>query len=211
VRPAITFFIMKTWLLSLALLALAACATGQLPTISLRTDTVKIWKNGGYAELLLQNSTKDTLGIAVNAGNGHTVFMRPRKLNDSTLTIGLDTFTIGGNTSGLPDTVNYVATYYRLYKVADSIVALAQLTGDDWGDQTIVVNEYLTGHGVDGDTLSINLDSFYTKTQVDSIAAALSLAGGADNWGTQELVPDNYTIKGGGVTGDSARVDTGDV
>lgn len=95
----------------------------------LRYDTVKIYKNGGSAELVLMNSTRDSVGILTNIGGGKTKFIKTRKINDSTLVIGLDTVVVGsgggsssvitdatltGNgTSGDPlgaDTVNYIAT-----------------------------------------------------------------------------------------------------
>ena len=43
-------------------------------TVALRGDTVKIYKQGGTAELVLQNKTKDTLGFLENMGNGRTEF-----------------------------------------------------------------------------------------------------------------------------------------
>jgi hypothetical protein len=199
---------MKRIFLFLSLLISFVAASGQA-TLNFRADTIKIWKNGGYATLLVQNNTKDTTGLGYNAGNGELRFKTPYAINDSTLVLGNDTIVLNGSgTGGVGDTVNYVATYYRLYKVADSIMALVDVAGDDWGDQNVVTTAYLVGVGTDADSLSVNLDSFYTKYQVDSIAAALSLAGGADNWGTQEVVTDNYTILRGGVVGDSLHADT---
>jgi hypothetical protein len=64
-----------------------------------RGDTIKIYKQGGSAELVLQNKTKDTLGLAVNAGNGLIIFKRSRKIDDSTLVIGYDTVKVGGVSS----------------------------------------------------------------------------------------------------------------
>lgn len=64
----------------------------------LRFDTVRIFKQGGTSELYLINSTKDSLGALTNIGGGLTRFIKPKKLNDSTLVIGLDTISLAGNT-----------------------------------------------------------------------------------------------------------------
>lgn len=77
--------------------------------VPLRGDTIKVYKQGGYAELVLQNRTKDTIGVLVNYGNGKTKFMKSRKINDSTLIVGLDTLVVGsGSGSGvIIDTILY--------------------------------------------------------------------------------------------------------
>lgn len=71
-----------------------------------RADTVKILKNGGTAELMLLNTTKDTLGLAMNAGGGRILFKRPYILNDSTLVIAGDTLTLRGGSTLSVDDIN---------------------------------------------------------------------------------------------------------
>lgn len=66
------FFSMKIfWIVLLNLLAITAFSQSVVP---LRGDTIKIYKQGGSAELVLQNKTKDTLGFLKNMGNGRTEF-----------------------------------------------------------------------------------------------------------------------------------------
>lgn len=64
--------------------------------LPLRADTVRIEKVGGSGELQIRNATRDSLGILVNVGGGKTRFVRAKKLNDSTIIIGLDTFVVSG-------------------------------------------------------------------------------------------------------------------
>jgi len=70
----------------------------------IRADTVKILKVGGSAELVLQNKTKDSLGYLLNLGNGKTEFRRAKKIDNSHISIGLDTFDIGSG-SALTDSL----------------------------------------------------------------------------------------------------------
>jgi hypothetical protein len=82
-----------TFLLLFAAFKVAGQTTGYL-----RFDTVRIFKQNGTCELYLINSTKDSLGLLTNVGGGLTRFIKPKKLNDSTLVIGLDTISMAGNT-----------------------------------------------------------------------------------------------------------------
>lgn len=61
--------------------------------VDLRGDSIRIYKVGGSAELVLRNKTKDSLGVLSNIGNGVTAFLRP-KLVGNTLIIGRDTFSL---------------------------------------------------------------------------------------------------------------------
>lgn len=47
--------------------------------IDLRGDSIRIYKQGGFAELVIRNRTKDTIGVLWNTGNGITKF---RSLQD---------------------------------------------------------------------------------------------------------------------------------
>jgi hypothetical protein len=78
------------------LLLFAAIKVAGQTTGYLRFDTVLIYKQGGTAELVLMNKTKDSLGVLVNYYGGRTRFMRSRAINDSTIVVGLDTMTIRG-------------------------------------------------------------------------------------------------------------------
>lgn len=92
-------------LFSVLLCLLTAVAFGQ-STLPFRGDTIKLYKVGGSAELLLLNKTKDTLGIAINGGGGRVVFKKPYVLNDSSLVIGNDTLVLSGASSITMDDVN---------------------------------------------------------------------------------------------------------
>lgn len=89
---------MKNFLI-LFLIALSTVCLGQ-STVQLRGDTVKIWKNGGTSELIVQNSTKDsTNGVLTNAGNGRTTFLKFRTSNDSLFLGSIFIGKIGGGDS----------------------------------------------------------------------------------------------------------------
>lgn len=60
----------------------------------LRYDTLKLRKVGGNSELVLMNSTRDTLGVLVNIGGGKTRFIKSKIIGDTALIIGLDTLKI---------------------------------------------------------------------------------------------------------------------
>lgn len=87
----------KILLLLVVLIPLLSCSQ----SVGLfRYDTVKIYKQGGSAELVLLNKTRDTLGVLSNAGNGRTEFRRSRIVGDSLLLIGGDTLRIAGIGAG---------------------------------------------------------------------------------------------------------------
>src|SRR5688572_11280110 len=80
------------------LLLFIACAirVNSQSTLPLRADTVVMEKIGGNANFKLKDAARDSIGgIFTNIGNGVYRARKPRKLNDTTLIIGLDTFTVG--------------------------------------------------------------------------------------------------------------------
>jgi len=61
-------------------------------TLPLRADTIVMEKNGGNANFKLKDASRDSVGgLLTNIGNGVYRGKKPRKLNDSTLLIGIDT------------------------------------------------------------------------------------------------------------------------
>lgn len=79
---------MKATILFVMAMFLALFSYSQ-STVHLRGDTIKVWKQGGYADLVVLNRTKDsTNGVLTNIGNGVTRFFRFRERNDS-LFLGL--------------------------------------------------------------------------------------------------------------------------
>lgn len=83
------------------LLMVAGISVFGQSVVPLRGDTIKIYKQGGYAELVLQNRTMDSTGVLVNMGSGRTAFLRSHKINDTTVVIGRDTLIVGsGGGSG---------------------------------------------------------------------------------------------------------------
>lgn len=77
-----------------ALLLSGLMATGQ--TVGqFRYDTTKFYKVGGFNEVKIQNSTKDSVGgLFVNVGNGWGQWLKIRS-NADTVFIGLDTIIVG--------------------------------------------------------------------------------------------------------------------
>ena len=70
--PHFNFILMQKFLLVFVLGLLSFSAFSQVYVI--RADTLKVYKQGGSAEFVLQNKTKDTLGFLENMGNGRTEF-----------------------------------------------------------------------------------------------------------------------------------------
>lgn len=67
-----------------------------------RGDTIKFWKQGGSAELKLQNATRNVKGTLVNVGDGVTQFIKPKIINGNDLIIGLDTLQLPEGGEGGP-------------------------------------------------------------------------------------------------------------
>lgn len=66
----------------------------------IRADSVRIYKQGGSAELIIENITRDTIGPIYNIGKGRTRFVKVRAITDSSFVIGLDTIVIRGAQGG---------------------------------------------------------------------------------------------------------------
>lgn len=120
----------------------------------LRFDTVRILKQGGTSELYLINSTKDSLGQLTNVGGGLTRFIKPKKLNDSTLVIGLDTISLAGNTQLFVP---------RISSTDQEIVRFNGTTGDIQGTPGVTAN----GSG------NFAVPSFWTLTNAGGIQYAM--------------------------------------
>lgn len=87
---------MKRILFALGLIisSLASFSQSRFP---IRADSVVMERVGGSAEFILLNDTRDsTHGLLTNISKGRTAFVKPRVINDSTIIIGLDTFTLRG-------------------------------------------------------------------------------------------------------------------
>lgn len=114
-------------LVVLFLLFAAIKVAGQT-TGYLRFDTVRIYKQNGTCELYLINSTKDSLGQLTNVGGGLTRFIKPRVINDSTFTVGLDTLVLRGASGGSggsgTDNANIGAGYRLLVPSSQEIKTL---------------------------------------------------------------------------------------
>lgn len=132
-----------------ALLFLAAFYSyGQVPSnVDLRGDSIRMFKKGGHAELVLRNQTKDTIGPLINTGNGVTEFAAPHRVNDSTIVIGPITIIIQGpgSTPGTPsgDTIYIAAAVDTIYlhnigALSPALRVLYAVGGDlrasNWGD-----------------------------------------------------------------------------
>lgn len=126
-------------------------------TIPLRGDRVRIYKQGGYADLILENSTKDsTGGLAINIGGGKFKFVKPRKLNDTTIVIGLDTFSVGTGSAGMTE-----AEVQAL--IDDALTAL----DNEFDEETII------GEGTPSDKRRVNTTLIPTRETTDSLHARI--------------------------------------
>lgn len=103
---------MRNIIIFLLALVYAGNVAGQ-SVLPFRGDTIKIQKVGGYAELVIENRTKDTTGFLFNKGGGRTEFRKVRQLNDSTIIFGFDTIKISSNPSAITDRKPYYfASHY---------------------------------------------------------------------------------------------------
>lgn len=140
----------------LFLICIALKASGQT-TGYFRYDTVRIFKQGGTAELYLINKTKDSLGVLTNVGGGLTRFIKSRALNDSTIIVGLDTFVLRG-ANGVPDIAN---THIPYGDAANKLTSEAALT------YTESINRVNAGTGNFADSLIVG--RLRTGTTSDSV------------------------------------------
>lgn len=151
-RP-FTFLVMHKIVVTILLSLLAYSGFSQ-SILFFRADTVKIYKNGGYAELMVYNKTRDsTGGLAINAGNGLIKFVKPYKIDDTTIVIGLDTFAIGSGTPGL--------STGEVQQLIDDAIAVLDNAFDD---STII------GDGSGSDKRRVNLSLIPTRETTDSLA-----------------------------------------
>lgn len=68
----------------------------------LKADSVKITNDSLRAELVIENSTRDTLGFLYNKGNGRTEFKKLlKKINDTTFILGSDTLKVHSGGAGI--------------------------------------------------------------------------------------------------------------
>lgn len=140
-------------LLFVLLLGLTASSFAQ-SVIPIRADTVKIYKNGGYANLILRDITKDsTGGLATNIGNGLMRFIKPYKLDDTTLVIGGVSFSVGTGSAGL--------STGEVQQMIDDAIAVLDNAFDD---STII------GDGSGSDKRRVNLSLIPTRETTDSLA-----------------------------------------
>lgn len=87
---------MKKILIALVLITAWAAASSQ-SVVPLRGDTIRIYKQGGSAELRVENSSRTIKGVAYNVdGNGTLRYKRSIALNDSQIVVGNDTIPIHG-------------------------------------------------------------------------------------------------------------------
>lgn len=104
---------MKKIVLSIFAMGCAIALFAQ--NVDLRGDSIRIFKNGGNAELVIRNKTRDsTGGILMNTGNGVTQYKRSRAISPTQFTVGGDTITFGGAAAGLQqvlDVSNVVDTF----------------------------------------------------------------------------------------------------
>lgn len=115
-------------LLPIVLGLLMSEAYGQT-TYYIRADSTRLQKIGGNNELIIENKTRDTLGVLVNTGNGRTAFQRGR-ISGDTLFLGRDTIVGIGSGSGLgtgvltPDPITGNADNYNPTGWDESVTTL---------------------------------------------------------------------------------------
>jgi len=92
---------MKKYIFFLLLALVSLAGFGQ-SNVDLRGDSIRIYKNGGFAELVLRNRTKDSVNaVLTNLGNGVTGFKRVlRQIDDTTYLVSGDTLHIHAASSG---------------------------------------------------------------------------------------------------------------
>lgn len=103
---------MKKIFLFIVVFVLLCISAKSQSVVNLRGDTIKIWKNGGTAELVLKNASAANVGAFLkNSGNGVTAFGYAvdtiYKINDSSLVAcrgdGCDTLIVGGSPPVISD------------------------------------------------------------------------------------------------------------
>lgn len=196
-------------LITLLLIFSACYASGQ-SMLPFRADTIKFYKQGGNAEFVLQNATKDTAGFLYNIGNGVTRFRRAlKKLNDSTYLIGPDTLKIhssGTGIGGSADSSIYV-TIHRMDSInalnarAATTITINGVTqtiaaNRTWNVGTIVAtdtaNKWLTGVFKRNDSVFVNKGGTWIFAFKDSTG------GGSSTPDTLKVRWPLYSLQGSG-------------
>lgn len=183
------------YIIAAFLLMGAFVANGQ-SVVPLRGDTIKIYKVGGYAELVVQNRTKDSLGVMINTGNGKTEFRRAKKLDSTHIIIGLDTLEVGSGSSSSADS-SIFATLYRLDTAKINLRATDALKKDK-SDSTGPTS-YVPRNQIDtakdnlrnatalkkNNSDSTGPTSYVPRNQVDTMRAVIygTLSGKMNNYG----------------------------
>ncbi|MBA3830063.1 MAG: hypothetical protein H0X33_14070, partial [Taibaiella sp.] len=119
----------------------------QIPSVDYRRfDSVIIMKSGGTAELVIRNTTKDSLGFLFNTGNGKTQFRRAKQLNDSTLIFGIDTFHVKGGAGGSGSPNTPVGTNFKIAIAGTNnvkgLIYTAGLTADSTSNPNSITGKW---------------------------------------------------------------------
>lgn len=153
----------------------------------LRFDTVKVMKQNGAGELMIINSTKDSVGgLLTNVGGGKTKFVKARVSGD-TLFIGGDTLKItgtgggsfdgittdltitGNGTPGNPAKVDTSVMASRL-RVQKAIDSLGLIVDSGISFEGVDTDATITGNGTSGSPLKIDTTTYIsTKGNVQKV------------------------------------------
>ena len=128
------------------ILAFAYTVVSAQSTLPFRADTIDMYKQGGSAELKLRSSTRDTVGgLLTNIGGGITHFLKPFKLNDTTIVVGGVHLNVGSSALSIP------ITYIDLIGHGPIYPFLSNAAGDTIFEKTIF--------GTDGVSVTTGTDS----------------------------------------------------
>lgn len=174
-------------------------------TIPLRADKVRIYKEGGFADLQIENSTKDTLGVAVNIGNGLLRFIKSRKINDTTIVVGFDTLNVGAGTGAGAediDTTSMARANSKLFSRVPVFTSYASM-------RTVATNDLSTGYVyktlIEGIQREWRYDATDSSTPDDTAMTIVTSSGKR----FKALVADGWiNVKWFGAKGDNITDDT---
>lgn len=191
---------MKKILLFIAAIFCFFLVNAQVYNIS--ADTLLVGKKNGSAELVLVNSTKDTIGVLYNYSNGKTRFEKIRKIGANGLKIGNDTFYIQipwgqvqGNITAQTDLMNLLAGKEDAFSVLSVSKGGTGLSSIGAGNTYLRVNAAGTALEYGALPASLSLDSVLMATNYRVDTAKQNIRNEISSIGLPEnLIQGDYGI-----------------
>lgn len=158
----------------------------------IRADSVRIYSGCDTAELIIENRTKDTLGVLFNKGNGRTEFrkLRLQTVGSNAIAItGQDTLQLGTIIRTAVDTL-YTSGNTLFYRKTNGTVVTVPLDLNAWGDSRydrVESNRFIIPEGGSRDWASLDSNKVigyyaYSATDMPALSDQAFQGAGSQNY-----------------------------